>query len=577
MRKIIFDYKDITADNSELNIESRNTSKRENSNIEGMYEYIDKIMKSQKGKMGLGVHAVRKEKIKDKSADEVLKEICENGLDINNGSSVLATVSSLGVSSEFKYHQRKALEDYKLGSEKAKNGVIALVPTILEGNDEQLYIGFPGMDISAVGNNHKKTCILDLLCCGDKDFGEFPKEFILGYFKEENGEKIFQKNEKHFFEMTDEEKGKFIKSLSERLTEQQKQISEAVIAGDIQKLEQLSLEMYGNKDGALGEDTVVQNAMLYLDRDRSQLEQNVDNQQNSTRRVKRKILLDVHQDVKLSDLKDAKDASREDIEEPEKNNIKENKIINIEEAKELLSDGNFAYYGHGTGRNVNDEETIKSIFKQGLRTKDNSLYWTSQEMGLGGDMAWEDFKSYLDNWQHLDSKNIILIRLPAQYINIYGNEPEGAEKLHAFYVQHEREDGKMQNYVNTKFIVGCYHSNTKEIQINPDFEMELSEQTLQDLQKGFEESEKMVEERLEREENSSPFVTNFNSNIEEDKEEIEDDENWIDWDENDVTEVVILPQDIGKATINTETQKKDIAQKQMQTDLQKIQENTKNR
>ena len=57
------------------------------------------------------------------------------------------------------------------------------------------------MDTSAVGNNHKITCILDRLCCGDNDYGEFPKEFILGYFKEENGERIFQKNISHFLEM----------------------------------------------------------------------------------------------------------------------------------------------------------------------------------------------------------------------------------------------------------------------------------------------------------------------------------------------------------------------------------------
>ena len=50
------------------------------------------------------------------------------------------------------------------------------------------------MDTSAVGNNHKTTCILDQLCCGDNDYGKFPKEFILGYFKEENGERIFKKN-----------------------------------------------------------------------------------------------------------------------------------------------------------------------------------------------------------------------------------------------------------------------------------------------------------------------------------------------------------------------------------------------
>lgn len=317
MRKIIFDFNDI--DKSELISESQNTSKRVKSNAERMYEHIDEVMKSQKGKMGLGVHAVRKEKIKGKSVDEVLKGICDDGLDIKRGSSVLATVSSLGVSSELKKHQREALKDYRLGSEMAENGVVVLVPTILEGNGERLYVGFPGMDTSAVGNNHKTTCILDQLCCGDKDYGEFPKEFILGYFKEENGERIFQKNTSHFLEMTDKEKGTFIKSLSDRLTEQQRQISEAVITGNMQRLEQLSVEMYGNRDGVLGENTVIQNAMFYLNKDIGQAEQSVDNVKSDNKKSKRRILLDAYQDVKLSDLTGAKATLREGIEQPQKN------------------------------------------------------------------------------------------------------------------------------------------------------------------------------------------------------------------------------------------------------------------
>ncbi len=317
MRKIVFDFNGI--DNSELISEPPNMSKRVKSNTEEMYEYIDKVMKSQKGKMGLGVHAIRKEKTKGKSVDEVLKGICDRGLDIKKGSSVLATISSLGVSSELKSYQRKELKDYRLGSEMAEYGVVALVPTILEGNGEQLYVGFPGMDISAVGNNHKTTCILDQLCCGDNNYGEFPKEFILGYFKEENGERIFNKNMNHFFEMTDEEKGNFIKSLSDRLTEQQRQISEAVIAGDMQRLEQLSVEMYGNRDGVLGENTVIQNAMFYLNRNIEQGEQSGSNVKSDIRKSKRRILSDAYQDVKLSDLSDAKETLREGIEQPQKN------------------------------------------------------------------------------------------------------------------------------------------------------------------------------------------------------------------------------------------------------------------
>jgi len=240
---------------------------------EEMYKYISDVMNSQETRIGLGIHAVRKEKINGQPISEILNKICENGLDIKKGSSILATVSSLGVSTGLKHYQKEAIKNYRLGNEMAKNGVIVLVPTILEGNGKQLYVGFPGMDTRAMGNNHKTTCLLDQLCCGDNDYGKLPKEFILGYFVEENGEIKFKKNDNHFFEMTDEEKGLFIQSLLDRLTEQQKEISEAVIAKDIKKLEQLSLEMYGNRDGTSGDNTVIQNAILYLNRELGPIEQ----------------------------------------------------------------------------------------------------------------------------------------------------------------------------------------------------------------------------------------------------------------------------------------------------------------
>lgn len=317
MRKIIFDFKDIGK--SELRDEGYNNSERAKPNTEEMYEHIDEIMKKQNSKMGLGIHAVRKEKIKGNSVDEILKGICDDGLDINNGSSVLATVSSLGVSSKLKDYQKEAIKNYRLGSEKAENGVIVLVPTILEGDGEKLYVGFPGMDTNAVGNNHKITCILDELCCGDNEQGKLPEEFVLGYFKEENGKKTFQKNMKHFLQNTDKEKGTFIKSLLTRLTEQQKQISEAVITNNMQKLEQLSVELCNNRDGVLGENTVIQNAMLYLSRNIEPTEKSNKNIKGDTIRSKPRILLDAYKDIKLSDLSYAKETLREGIEQPEKN------------------------------------------------------------------------------------------------------------------------------------------------------------------------------------------------------------------------------------------------------------------
>ena len=160
------------------------------------------------------------------------------------------------------------------------------------------------MDTSAMEKNHKK----DSLCCGENEHGVFPKEFILGYFRNENGKRVFHKNEQHFLEMTEEERGAFIQSLSERLTEQEREVSEAVLSGNKKRLEELSMQRYGNTEGSLGEDTVIQNAMLYLDR---QLEQTIPQQQDR----RKSILFESYCDVKRSDLQQAKAQLQEGLED----------------------------------------------------------------------------------------------------------------------------------------------------------------------------------------------------------------------------------------------------------------------
>jgi len=159
MRKIVFNFNDI--EGIEITNEQQVSDRKKETTQKDLYESINDIMKRQSGKFGVGIHAIRKETVKGQDTSEILQKICDEGLKIKKGSSILATVSSLGVSSELRNHQKESIMNYKLGSEKAENGVIVLVPTVLEGIEEQLYVGFPGIDTSAVGNNHKTTCILD--------------------------------------------------------------------------------------------------------------------------------------------------------------------------------------------------------------------------------------------------------------------------------------------------------------------------------------------------------------------------------------------------------------------------------
>lgn len=159
---------------------------------------------------------------------------------------------------------------------------------------------------------------------------------------------------------------------------------------------------------------------------------------------------------------------------------------------------------------------------------------TSNELGVGGELSWEELKGMLNNWKFMDSKKIILIRIPLEYVYALGDEIL-AEKLHAFYVQNGlRSNGRKQNYVNNKFIIGCYNAETKEIEINPNFEQELTEETKLLLKQGLEEAERKVEYRL-----SQPFgpITKVGTAEEklqtiQDAEEISDDEGDGNWNEN---------------------------------------------
>ena len=101
--------------------------------------------------------------------------------------------------------------------------------------------------------------------------------------------------------------------------------------------------------------------------------------------------------------------------EQEKNGIK--KYVKIEELEKLFSDTGYICLGHGIGRSGDSDDIVNMIFNNGLRTKDNSLYFTTvvlstptpelkqQYNDLGLPLpSMESLKNQLNNWQHLDSK-----------------------------------------------------------------------------------------------------------------------------------------------------------------------------
>ena len=181
-------------------------------------------------------------------------------------------------------------------------------------------------------------------------------------------------------------------------------------------------------------------------------------------------------------------------------------LCTLNDIKDILNKDGYFCLGHGTGRSGDKAEIVKSIFKTGLRTKDNSLFYTS--IGLDTSNI-EKLETKLNNWEHCESKKIILIRIPIKYINVLGDTSDlDGERYGAFMLKRE-ESGKMVNYVDPKFIVGCYDANTHEFESNEKFEKSLSRETMETLEKQYRLALEKTKTRLER----LNMITKLGSNV----------------------------------------------------------------
>ncbi len=160
----------------------------------------------------------------------------------------------------------------------------------------------------------------------------------------------------------------------------------------------------------------------------------------------------------------------------------------LEEFKHLLTNPEFEYYMHGTGRRGNDEQAsvVASIFENGLRTYKGRLYLTTEFFGDGDYMRqqWNSIKNVMDDWPHMGSKHIIIIRLPKKYLILDSPEELGIRDA-AFYVDVDEGNSEPTKFINSKFVVGCYHSKTGDFDLNPNFEQELKSDTEKDLMEKY--------------------------------------------------------------------------------------------
>lgn len=206
---------------------------------------------------------------------------------------------------------------------------------------------------------------------------------------------------------------------------------------------------------------------------------------------------------------------------------KEDTYVSLEQLAPLLSESGYMCYGHGTGRTGNSDEVVDSIFNKGLRTKDNSMYFTTiglstptpelieqyKELGLP-EPSIEDLKKQFNNWQHQDSKKIIIARIPTEYINQMGDRSDrDGEMFGAFYIQETQENGKSTNYLDPKFIVGCFDVEKQAVRLNKNFEKTLTPETIERLKEGY----KIALEKTKARIDSSSLYVNPNSNIQEEQ------------------------------------------------------------
>lgn len=342
MRKIVFDFAEVGQNELPIENNSIRTVAIKNDSVEEMFDYINSVMEGKS--YGIGLHSTQAE-----NGEGTLDSVMKKGLEIKEKQKILSTVSSFGTHSKIdKEHLKQRIMQYSYGKPgENKQNVIVLVPsTISNSQGKEIYLGFPPYDTECHGNNFRTSCVLDTICSSEESKGKIPSEFILGYYTNTNEGISFVKNPNYFKFLSEEQRDNFFSDIEGKLQGKYKDISDAVIAGDIQTLEEMSQEEQRKireeiKEGtrnnilergvnrqvaeSLSENSVkikqddsATQALGYVERKKDKEETEI----QPTVNKKRKFLFDSFRDVKLSDLQGShgpKEILREGTKEAEKN------------------------------------------------------------------------------------------------------------------------------------------------------------------------------------------------------------------------------------------------------------------
>lgn len=217
------------------------------------------------------------------------------------------------------------------------------------------------------------------------------------------------------------------------------------------------------------------------------------------------------------------------------NSTIENAYLKLEDLDDILNEDGYFCLGHGTGRIGNSDEVVNSIFNNGLKTKDNSLYYTT--IGLDTSNL-EALNIKLETWPHQNSQKIILIRIPIKYINLFGDSADlDGERYGAFYNEKRSQNGKVTYYLEPKYIIGCYDAQKKLVLLNKKFEKDLNNETLHILESKYKKTLEKTKRRIKRQEKILNNLNNYNSepqtennqmgtNVDYDINDFDDDIDW---------------------------------------------------
>lgn len=158
---------------------------------------------------------------------------------------------------------------------------------------------------------------------------------------------------------------------------------------------------------------------------------------------------------------------------------------NIIEIESKFSNEFNAYYGHGTGSN--NPEKIESIFKNGLRCSHEQLDFTTIPFGQGSPTLFEENKEEMNNWQHKDSKQIIIASLPLEYhhLDVMGTPLYGKRQAAFYYFVSQEQSNELGIspglYLKPEFIMGVYDANQKDFIYNERYYENLPEEEQEKL------------------------------------------------------------------------------------------------